>query len=218
MVLFFRRLVASGVQVSFFGAMNMLGLAKRVNARILQASTSEVRRTKHTSVRCHRRGKRHVRRSETSERPVQRRARSTAWGLVGRPLVRLSSRFASCWRLPEKRLAEERCARCIVVDAVPPSTTDAKECCIASLCCRYTGYAFRNRQRISRVSRGTCKGQTVWYRVGSVPNFLVSRRVMLFPFLKVYGDAQESPQTESYWGNVNCHGETTPFRGILGAK
>lgn len=29
-------------QVSFFGAMNMLGLAKRVNARILQASTSEV--------------------------------------------------------------------------------------------------------------------------------------------------------------------------------
>lgn len=30
-------------QVSFFGAMNMLGLAKRVNARILQASTSEVR-------------------------------------------------------------------------------------------------------------------------------------------------------------------------------
>ncbi|CAN0393954.1 unnamed protein product, partial [Ectocarpus sp. 13 AM-2016] len=29
-------------KVSFFGAMNMLGLAKRVNARILQASTSEV--------------------------------------------------------------------------------------------------------------------------------------------------------------------------------
>ena len=28
--------------MSFFGAMNMLGLAKRVNARILQASTSEV--------------------------------------------------------------------------------------------------------------------------------------------------------------------------------
>ena len=24
---------------------------------------------------------------------------------------------------------------------------------------------------------------------------------------KVYGDAQESPQTEAYWGNVNCHGE-----------
>ncbi|CAM9123869.1 unnamed protein product [Sphacelaria rigidula] len=29
-------------KVSFFGAMNMLGLAKRVNARMLQASTSEV--------------------------------------------------------------------------------------------------------------------------------------------------------------------------------
>lgn len=29
--------------MSFFGAMNMLGLAKRVNARILQASTSEVK-------------------------------------------------------------------------------------------------------------------------------------------------------------------------------
>ena len=27
---------------------------------------------------------------------------------------------------------------------------------------------------------------------------------------KVYGDAQESPQTESYWGNVNCHGKREP--------
>lgn len=39
--------------------------------------------------------------------------------------------------------------------------------------------------------------------------FLRSRRV--FVGLKIYGDAQESPQTESYWGNVNCHGECRSY-------
>eukprot|EP00903_Cladosiphon_okamuranus_P017557 g16171.t1 len=34
----------------------------------------------------------------------------------------------------------------------------------------------------------------------------VNARILQASTSEVYGDAQESPQTESYWGNVNCHG------------
>ncbi|CAN0370589.1 unnamed protein product [Hapterophycus canaliculatus] len=35
----------------------------------------------------------------------------------------------------------------------------------------------------------------------------VNARILQASTSEVYGDAQESPQTESYWGNVNCHGK-----------
>lgn len=84
----------------------------------------------------------------------------------------------------------------------------------------YRGHAIDARERRGCVPRHTCWSTRFDAVVRGYLCFhcFASRTRAVYPaagnadggLVKVYGDAQESPQTESYWGNVNCHGKKEP--------